>query len=247
MKLFAAIFLLLSAALTVSAQDRQVENKPYIDLRPLHFGILVGAHLQDLELENVGPQQVVAEDGSATEQTILTDVDNWNPGFSVGVVADLRLHKHVSLRFTPTMHFGAKHVVFRRLGEFDESGRERRYTQDLKSTYISLPIDLKLSAQRYGNCRPYVMLGINPLMNLTDKDQDYIRLKRYDTMIEAGLGCDFYLPFFKLIPELKFCYGLSNCLDTAHAGELQDAAMRPFAGAARSARSKMVVLTFYFE
>ena len=43
-------------ALTISAQsDRLVQNKPYIDLRPVHFGILVGTHLQDLELENVGP------------------------------------------------------------------------------------------------------------------------------------------------------------------------------------------------
>ena len=42
--------------LNMAAQtDRRVQNKPYIDLRPLHLGILVGTHLQDLELENVGP------------------------------------------------------------------------------------------------------------------------------------------------------------------------------------------------
>lgn len=34
--------------LAVSAQDRTVENRPYTDLRPLHFGVLVGTHVQDV-------------------------------------------------------------------------------------------------------------------------------------------------------------------------------------------------------
>lgn len=46
--------------LAVSAQDRTVENRPYTDLRPLHFGVLVGTHVQDVELMNAGPQIIVA-------------------------------------------------------------------------------------------------------------------------------------------------------------------------------------------
>lgn len=46
--------------LAVSAQDRTVENRPYTDLRPLHFGVLVGTHMQDVELMNAGPQIIVA-------------------------------------------------------------------------------------------------------------------------------------------------------------------------------------------
>jgi hypothetical protein len=91
------------------------------------------------------------------------------------------------------------------------------------------------------------MAGINPMINMTKGDQDIIRLKRFSTMVEVGLGCDFYLPFFKLIPELKFCFGLSNVLDTNHVNELRDANLRAFAGSVSSAQSKMVVLTFYFE
>jgi hypothetical protein len=47
---------MLVVALSAAAQERKPMNKPYIDLRPLHFGILVGTHLQDIEFENVGPQ-----------------------------------------------------------------------------------------------------------------------------------------------------------------------------------------------
>lgn len=85
------------------------------------------------------------------------------------------------------------------------------------------------------------------MVNLTQGDQDYLRLKRYDVMLEVGLGCDFYLPYFKLNPELKFCYSLTNSLDTKHADELRDANLRVFANAVRSAHTKMIVLTFYFE
>ena len=42
------LLLLPSVALS---QIRKPQNKPYIDLRPLHFGISVGVNLQDIEFE----------------------------------------------------------------------------------------------------------------------------------------------------------------------------------------------------
>lgn len=238
---------LFAATLSMTAQERKPMNKPYIDLRPLHFGILVGTNFQDVDFDGVGPQTITLEDGTIVEQTIATEADKWNPGFSVGVLAEGRLSNHLALRFTPTMHFGAKHLVFRNLTDLDQNGEPRLTTQDLKNTYLALPVNFKFSAQRFNNYRPYITAGINPMINLTHKDQDYIQLKRYDVMVEVGLGCDFYLPFFKLNPELKFCYSLMNSLDTKHADEIRDANMRAFTNSVSSAHTKMFVLTFYFE
>ena len=36
------------------AQPRKVMNRPYLDQRKLHYGFLLGFHLQDLELSNNG-------------------------------------------------------------------------------------------------------------------------------------------------------------------------------------------------
>ena len=232
---------------TGQAQTRTIQNRPYTDLRRLHFGVLVGLHLQDIDLKNVGPQQITFDDGATTEKTIVCDNDRWNAGFSVGVLGDLRLSKHFNLRFSPTMHFGAKHLTFRNLTDVDEYGRPIEVTQDMKNTYLSLPVDLKFSAERWNNYRPYLMAGINPMLNLTSKNQEYLQLKKSDLFLEIGLGCDFYLPFFKLIPELKFCYSLSDALDHGHAGELKDENMRAYTNAVTSGHSKMIVLTFYFE
>ncbi|MBQ8158704.1 MAG: PorT family protein [Prevotella sp.] len=239
--------LFLLVALSSAAQQRRVQNKPYIDLRPLHLGISIGLNMQDVEFENVGPQTITMPDGTSMPANILCDADMWNPGFSVGVLADLRLHQHFSLRVSPTMHFGSKHLVFRNLLDLNEGGRPTETTQDMKNTYLSVPIDLKFSAQRFNNYRPYVIAGLTPMVNLTGKDQDYIHLKRYDLLFSVGLGCDFYLPFFKLIPELKFCYGLINAIDGSHVNELTDINKRAFAQSVSSARTKMIVLTLYFE
>lgn len=229
------------------AQERKVQNKPYIDLRPLHFGISIGMNMQDAEFQNVGPQTILLPEGGEQKGYILCDADNWNPGFSVGVLADFRLHQHLALRVTPTMHFGTKHLVFRNMLELTESGKPSEVTQNLKNTYISMPVSLKFSAERFNNYRPYVMAGVNPMVNLAGKDQDFIQLKRYDMMLEVGFGCDFYLPFFKLIPELKFCYSLMDVYDSNHANELTDANKRAYALSVSSVRTKMIVLTFYFE
>ena len=120
-------------------------------------------------------------------------------------------------------------------------------TQHQYDSVSSLPIDLKFSAERWNNSRPYIMAGINPTLNLTSKSQEYIQLKRTDLFLEVGLGCDLYLPFFKLIPELKFCYSLRDALDHDHASELQDINQWKYTNAVSRGCSKMIVLTFYFE
>jgi hypothetical protein len=203
--------------------------------------------MQDIELENVGPQTITDASGNTSQKVITCDQDNWNPGFTVGVLSELRLNTYISVRVLPTMHFGVKHLTFHNLSELSETGKPKEMTQNLKTIYLSTPIDIKYSSERFNNHRPYVMAGINPMMNLTGADQDYLKLKKYDCFVEVGMGCDFYLPFFKLIPELKFCYGLTNCIDQSHADNLIDQNKQYYAKSVSSGHSKMIVLTFYFE
>ena len=55
MKRLLYIILLLATSMVGFAQERTVQNRPYTDLRPFHFGVMVGTHLQDLEIVNTGP------------------------------------------------------------------------------------------------------------------------------------------------------------------------------------------------
>lgn len=222
---------------TLCAQERKVQNRPYIDHRAWHYGFLFGMHTQDMEFVNNGTLNTL-DDG--TEESWFADVPNYSPGFSVGVLGEARLNTWFSLRVVPTMHFGDKTVVFREQNSFAKS------QQTIKSTYLSVPLDVKYGAQRFNNYRPYVMAGLNPMLDLTVKKQKELLMQRMDLCFEVGVGCDFYLPYFKLIPELKFCFGLPDVL-VKDRSDLIDMNLLKYTLAESSARTRMMVLTFYFE
>lgn len=247
MKRLSTIICLTLLPVALLAQERTVQNRPYTDLRDLHFGVLVGTHLQDLEFVNVGPQTITNDDGTTQQVIVSTDQDRWDAGFNVGVLAELRLSIHFQLRVAPAMYFGARHIMFRNYSLLKENGTPTERRQDLKTAYVSSAFDLIAAAPRFNNHRPYVMAGLNPMVNLSGKGNDYLKLKKFDAFLEVGVGCDFYLPYFKLRPELKFMYGLTNCLNTNHDKDIRDKSMLPYTNSVNSARSKMIVLTFYFE
>lgn len=241
------ILLLVLCVITASAQQQKVQNRPYTDLRKIHFGVLVGTHLQDLKFVNRGPQMVTADDGTTGQQTIVMDQDRWDAGFTVGVLAELRLSTYFQFRVAPAMYFGTRHLMFHNITKLDGDGNPTEKTQELKTAYISTAFELIAAAPRFNNHRPYVMVGINPMLNLSGKDDDIVKLKSSDAYLELGLGCDFYLPFFKLRPELKFMYGLSNCLDTKHGEKMRNSELIPYANSVTEAHSKIIALSFYFE
>ena len=216
------------------AQERKVQNKPFIDERRFHYGFFVGIHDQGLKLKNNG-----YVDPSTGAQWVAEN-DKQNFGFSVGVLGEWKLNKYMALRLIPSLHFGSKHVTFRNLS----NGKEE--TQDMKSAYVGLPVNLKVSAPRFNNYRPYVIAGINPEYDLTTGKHTKLKTKPLQLMWEVGMGCDFYLPFFKLIPELKFCFGLGNVLQK-NRSDLTDPTQQIFTQSIEKATSNMVVLTFYFE
>ena len=233
MKRTVTYILLLLLPLFAVAQERKVQNKPYIDFRRLHYGFFIGTHVQDMEFVNNG---FVTENG----ESWFADIATYNPGFSVGVLADLRLNTYMALRAIPTMHFGQNIVRFRE----QKSGETSK--QSVKTTYIAVPVHVKFAAERFNNYRPYVTAGVSPMWNLTVKKQQQLLLRKFDFMIEVGVGCDFYLPFFKLIPELKFSFSPLDVLKKER-NDLLDANYLKFTQSVDRVTSKMVTLSLYFE
>lgn len=246
-KILIYLCILFCCVSKVNAQYARVQNKPYTDLRPFHLGVLIGTHAQDIELRNVGLQQLTFNDGTTRDVNVAVDQDCWDIGFHVGVLGEVRLSTHLQLRVAPTMYFGTRHITFVNNIERDATGNAIEQRQDLKTAYISTATDLILSAPRVNNYRPYIVLGINPMINLSGKESDFIKLKRYDAFFEIGVGCDLYLPFFKLRPELKFMYSLINSIDTKHINRVTADNMIPYTNATRDARTKIIALSFYFE
>ena len=104
----------------------------------------------------------------------------------------------------------------------------------------------RCNSGRYNNFRPYFIAGFNPTIDLTARKHGALRVKPFDCYIEVGMGCDIYLPYFKLNPELKFCFGLMDILQKDRS-DLIDNTLHKFTQSLDGAHSKMIVLTFYFE
>lgn len=238
--LFLTALLLLAPAAgagRLCAQERKIQNRPYLDDRVWHYGFLVGFNIQDLRLANNGLPYI---NQNGIPEYWYADVPEYTPGFSVGVLGEMKANDWLSVRFIPTMHFGDKKVVFK------EQRGGKVVEQYVKSTYLSVPIDLKISAARFNNYRPYVVAGMAPTVDLTVKKGKELLVRKTDVMFEVGMGLDLYYPFFKMIPELKFCFGLKDVLDRNRT-DLKDASLLKFSNALDKAQNSMIVLTLYFE
>lgn len=102
--LWALMMLLPSPSGMAHAQKRKVMNRPYVDQRKFHYGFLAGMHLQDIELEQNGFVNEVGDQWFA-------ETPNYEPGFSVGILGEFYLTKHLGLRIIPTMHLHQKRHV----------------------------------------------------------------------------------------------------------------------------------------
>jgi hypothetical protein len=240
MKKFISILFLsiiaLGCGLEATAQYRndKLLNKPYADLRSWHLGFSVGMHTQDVQFTHNG---YVTEDG----ESWFMEQPSFSPGFCVNGLIDFRLNDYFNLRFSPGMYFGDRniHMLDSTTGETEK--------QNIKSTYVVLPIDIKFSALRYRNSRPYIVGGVMPTYDVSKKHNEILKFSPTDVYLTVGFGCDFYLPFFKLNPELKFCFGLSDVLEHDRPDLADDPTKLKFTQSLTKAVSRMVVLTFYFE
>ncbi len=233
MKRTVIFLLLVLCAFPLAAQTRKVQNQPYADHKLYHIGFHVGMHAQDLILTNNGI--------SAPNGTIwFAEIPNYTPGFSVGMINDLFMNPYINLRFTPTLHFGDKTIVFR------EPFIEEEKRISLRTNYLDFPLDVKISSMRMNNCRPYILGGAYGTVELGQKLGLPLLMKNSDYGVEFGLGCTFYLPFFRLAPELKFKFGLPDILKKTR-DDLTNESDKIYTDALSKATSRMIVFTFNFE
>ena len=209
-------------------------NRPYADLKKWHLGFSVGAHVQDLSFTHNG---YITPEG----ERWVTEVPAFSPGFCVNVMADLRLHKYLNLRFSPGMYFGNKGV------EMMDFNNETVMRQDVKTSYVVAPLDLKFSGERLNNVRPYLTAGVMATFDISKKRSDYLLFNTADAYLCVGFGVDFYLPFFKLIPEIKFCFGLTDILKHNRPDLQDDPDTFKITQSLSKVKSNMVVINFYFE
>ena len=148
--------LFFSLSIVEAKPTDKLLNRPYADLKKWHLGFSVGFHVQDLNFTHNG---FLTPDGEKWSVEIPT----FSPGFCLNVLADLRLHEYLNLRFTPGIYFGSKGV------DMMEYHTGEVLRQDVKTAYVVAPIDLKISGNRMHNVRPYITTGVMGAFDVTKK------------------------------------------------------------------------------
>lgn len=201
----------------------------------LHFGFSLGVNYMDyrLLLEEESPYR--AESG------------HLSLGFSVGIISELRICDDLALRFLPGLEFATRSMVYTNVEE-EENKKKDVYNE---SVYVNLPLMLKYKAKRINNFRPYLTAGsslkydfYNHSRLKPDKSY-YIRTKPLDVFLETGVGCDFYLPYFKFGMELRFSLGLTDAL--VHSQDVQNPGFENYTSSLKKINARIFSVCFNFE
>ena len=190
-RIIAVLLLSVLAATSLYAQSDKniIKRLPQIDLQRWHFGFILGLNFADF---GVSPTGWTDEDGL----TWYGESGGLSPAFNVGMIVDLRLVEYLNLRCTPTLTIGQRHLQY---AAFDAAGNP---TGEIISTawsptQIEIPFWLKYSAKRYGNVRPYVLVGGGPVFNLNRDPEVPVLLKTFDVEVGFGIGMTIYTEYFR--------------------------------------------------
>jgi hypothetical protein len=242
------------------AQRQVVKNLTTFDDKRLHFGFTLALNALDfgidhypLVTDNSKYQPLAPEtiNGVPIDLTkpIRADVSKLTPGFTVGIVTNLRLSESFDLRFLPGMSFGERKLVYNidiNDNTLAISPNTYGYTDfySIKSTFLDFPLLIKYKARRMNNQRPYLIGGVAYRIDISKTGQeDLVRLKPFSSSIEAGMGWDTYLQFFRLSTEFKFSFGLTNILDNGP----KSTQLQVYSNTFSKLTSNMFILSFHFE
>jgi hypothetical protein len=242
------------------AQRDRVKNLTTFDDKRLHFGFTLGLNMPDFSIDHyptIGanpkfattPPEVINGIPITSDQRIRADVASLTPGFTVGIVTNLRLSESLDLRFLPGMSFGERKLTYRNNeGEMpveDVNNEDQTEYFSIKSTFLDFPLLVKYKSRRMNNQRPYLIGGVAYRIDISKTgEEELIRLKPFSASLEAGMGWDMYLQFFRLSTELKFSFGLDNILDD---GPTDISQKKVYSNAFSRISSDMFVLSFHFE
>lgn len=219
-------------AVLASAQSDIVQVRPYADHKRFYLGASVGSYVQHLRLSNNGLPLL---DGTK----LYAEVPHWRLGINVGTIAGVVLTPGLELRAMPTLQIGEIPIAY-------SDGELEAHSLSVRMTTLGLPLQIKYATDRLGNIRPYVAGGVYGSINLSAGSADVVRLKRLDAGIRLSVGCDIYLSYFKLSPELSYSIGLGDAL-VHQRPELEGDNRFRYTQALSSGRIRMIALMFTFQ
>ena len=195
--------------LLLSSICGRAQNNPYVDDKLLHIGFSLGMDVLSYSIQQADTALQIDKHGDAYYPRTSAP----SLGLAVGFITDLRMTRHLNLRFCPALHFGSRTINYKSYTDTVLGNHPYHPSkQSLLSIPVSIPLYVKWSAEREFNYRPYVIAGGGISIDIMRDKEKVILPKRMDYFMEVGFGCDFYFRWFKLSPEIRYRVGFNNVL-----------------------------------
>lgn len=222
---------------TSTAQLRNSLNLPDNDDKWYHIGIVI--------MGTSNRFQISQHPRFLESDSVLVTNPNNSFGFGIGGMHTFRISNRFEARVVfPQLLFVNKSINYH-LRYPESSNQETEVmNQNVESILLGVPVQLKLKSDRIGNFRVYMMGGLKFETDLSSKAnarnaENFVKLKKSDYGIEAGIGFNFYNKMFILSPEIKISNGISD----VHA---RDANLK-FSNVIDRIQSRQIIFSLIFE
>lgn len=140
-----------------------------------------------------------------------------SPGFDVGLIGNLRINEFLDLRLEPGLIITTRELYYSQQYFQNLTIKSTDLVREVKSTYIHVPLLLKVSTKRVNNFKPFIVGGVSTALNLSsnetnpnDNANGQFRTTKNNLFYELGFGIDFYLEYFKFTPSIRGLFGIND-------------------------------------
>lgn len=228
--IFATLLLSLT---TLFSQSERRWRMPYADHNRFYLGLVLGIEGQGISLHN-------REGYTYSGEPLLAEQGVYKPGLAIGITGGLVIRPNLELRLMPTLHIGEMNVRY-------SNGQKSVENLKLKHSSIDLPLQLKWASNRSVNIRPYMAVGPYLSYRLAGTNEmSLLRQSKVGFGLLYSLGCDFYLGWVKLSPELSYGLSLGNRL-ILERPEFSGDIRRRYSDALTKSRSHYISLSLHIQ
>ncbi|MBT8260978.1 MAG: PorT family protein, partial [Bacteroidia bacterium] len=165
-----------------------------------------------------------------------------------GLIGNLRINNHLDLRFEPGLYITKRTLNYNPDYFAGQAFNDGDLIREARSTYIHLPLLLKISTKRLNNFKPFIVGGFSTALNLSsnqdnpnDNSAGEFRVIKNNLYYELGIGVDFYLYWFKFTPSIRGVFSLNDELVR------DEDPNSPWTGNVHSMKTRGVFLNFTFQ
>jgi len=138
-------------------------------------------------------------------------------GLNVGLVGNFRVNDFIDIRLEPGLVISKRELNYSNSYFNGISFQEKDLTREIQSTFVHIPLLIKLSAKRINNFKPFIIGGFSTALNLSsqednpeDNSSNTFRVTKNNLYYELGIGIDLYLTWFKFTPSLRGVFSMQN-------------------------------------